>query len=569
MGLGAKFRPPPSGPAGAAGPRPDDRWRLWRNVLAALTAVCIVAPECVAFAQLAGIPPELGLVVAPLTIVGYALVGGSRVLYVTPLAATALLTAVTVSGLHVEEKERVAATAAVSLATGIILLITGAARCGFIVRFLRPEAITEFLFGLAVVVIVRELAIASDTDLGEGSAATRAVRLVQRIGQWHLGSIAVAGVTLVLLICLERWLPAIPSTLVVLVAAWGLTVIAGLDRHGIAVVGQVRNTLASLSLPSLSPSDWSDLIGGALGLALICFVLSFGVAIRVARPEDPPLDANREMLALGVSNVLAGLAGGLAGAGSPEASPAARAVGANRRWSTALAAILLFALAGWGSAVFERLPEAALAAVVIAAVRGFISPAPLIVAWKHDRAGFAVALCAVGGVVILGLLQGLLIAVGLSFVLFVATVSRLHVSVLGQLPGTTTYLAVERLPELIQPDGVLVLRPDGGLFFANVDRVVVDAQAAITATSPSPQAVLLDLEASFRLDQPAVTALVRLRQHCARQDIGLHFLHLYLAAADTISDSELADVPVYQDTATAVTKLGAEGGTVAPDPRPS
>ncbi len=349
---------------------------LRANILGALTAVCIVAPECVAFAQLAGIPPERGLVVAPVGILAYVLVGRSRLLYVTPLAATAILTAVTVSGLGLNPADRLVATAAVAVGAGVILLITGVARCGFIVRFLRPEAVTGFLFGLAVVVIVRELAVATETDLGEGNAATRALRLFGHLPHWHLASVVFTGLAFGLLLGLERWRPALHSTLVVLVAAWTLSVVVDLDQHGLAVVGHIPDALPTLSVPELSRGQWSDLVGGCLGLALICFVLSFGVATRISEPDDRPLDANREMLALGVSNVLAGLVGELAGAGSPEASPAAKAVGATRRWSPVVAAIALFALADWGTVLFEKLPEAALAAVVIAAVRGFVSPAP-------------------------------------------------------------------------------------------------------------------------------------------------------------------------------------------------
>ncbi len=158
---------------------------------------------------------------------------------------------------------------------------------------------------------------------------------------------------------------------------------------------------------------------------------------------------------------------------------------------------------------------------------------------------------------LLGLLQGLLLAVGLSFLLFVANASRLHVSELGRVDQTSTYLAVERFPELLRHDGILALRPDGGLFFANVDRVVTEVQAAVTGAAATPHSVLLDLGASFRLDQPTVAALVRLRQRLGQFGVELHFVHVYLKAADAIAGSTLCDVPLHRDTASAVCALTA------------
>lgn len=200
------------------------------------------------------------------------------------------------------------------------------------------------------------------------------VALAAAFPHWKPVSIVFATATLASLWALQRWWRTIPATVVVLAAAWTVTRLGRLDDHGVATVGRVAAIVPSWSIPDLARAQWMHLTASAFGLPLICFVLSFAVANRVTTPAEGTLDANREMVAVGVANMLAGLVGGLASAGCPEASPA---------------------------------------------VRGFVSPAPFLRSWHRDRPGLAVSLCAAAGVVILGLLAGLLLAVLLSLVLFV------------------------------------------------------------------------------------------------------------------------------------------------------
>lgn len=523
-----------------------------RNVVAALTAVCILAPASIAFAQLAGVPPEQGLLAAPIAGFVYLLIGSARTMYVAPLAATALLTAVTVSSVVHDPSQRAAATAAMALIAGAVLLVTGLARCGFIVHFLRPEATTGFLFGLGVIVVVRELGTTTGSNLGNGTALERAVRLLGDAPHWRPAPVVLALLGFSALLLLERWTPAIPSSLAVLVVASVVTAVAHLNNHGIELVGRVPQALPHLGLPDLPGGEWPPLLRGALGLALITFVLSFGVAERLAGGDASGLDPNREMLALGAANLAAGAVGGMGSAGSPESSLAARTAGAQARWGTFLGTVALFVLGGWGGALFTWLPDAALAAVVIAAVRSFLSPRPLLTAWRTDRSGFAVAVCALLGVISLGLLQGLLIAVALSFLLVLATATRLHVSELARQPGTAVYVAVDRFPNLEPVDGAMLLRPDGQLFFANVDRVMSELRHAVDRAPRPPLTVLLDLGASFRLDQPTIRGLGRTRDRLADAGVELQLLHLYRDAADAVAASALSSVPVHLDTHDAV-----------------
>jgi sulfate permease, SulP family len=490
--------------------------------------VALLAPESVAFAQIAGVPPEQGLVAAPLTLLAYALIGRARSLAVGATAAAAVLSAATVSTMDVSPAGRAALTAALALATGLILLPIGMLRGGFIVRFLTPEALTGFLFGLAVVVMIREAGLIAGVPAGPGDAFHQVWRLLAAAGSWHPASVAVGVAALAVLLVLERWFRKLPAALLVLAAAWVVSAAAGLHGHGVAVVGDIASVVPALTVPRLAGPEWLTLGAGALGMALILFVMSYAVATRVSDADDPPLDGNREMIAIGAANVLAGLAGGLAAAGSPSASGAARAAGARGRLAMVLAAGLMLLVAAFFTPVFRELPEPALAAVVVAAVRRFAAPGPLRRMLRHDRRSLGVAGTALLGVLVLGLLPGLLIAVGLSFVLFIASASRLHV--------TATH-----------HDGVLTLRPDGQLFFANTGRLASAVDAAL-ARRAAP-VVLLDLSASFHLELADIDALIALRGRLHRRGVQLWFLHLYRGAAAAVRDSELAGVPAFTDPA--------------------
>jgi sulfate permease, SulP family len=515
-----------------------------RDIVGALTVVALLAPECVAYAQIAGLPPASGLAAAPVALFIYAVLGRARQLIVGATAATAVISAVTVAGVSAEPAERIVLSAALAMLAGVILIFTGTARCGFIARFLTPEALAGFLFGLALVIILREIGTMAGISAAGNNFFVKSWHLLAALPSWSPACLTLGAAALAALLALERYLPRIPATLLVLAVAWVVSAAGDLRRHGVAVVGHIPSTLPSASVPDLPAEAWLHLLGGALGLALIVFVVSYSVTNRVAS-DDETRNPDREMIALGVANLAAGLAGGFSVAGSPTASPAAEVAGSRGRLTSAFAAIIILVVAVFLTPVFAELPEAALAAVVIAAVRGFLASGLLRRYWARDRRSFWIGSSALLGVLFFGLLPGLLTAVVLSLVIFIADASRLRVSQLGQLPGTTSFLAIERYPAVVRQDGLLILRPDGELFFANVSRILPAVDMARAPASTATHVVLLDLTASFRLGIPVIDGLVQLRDHLASQHISLWFVHLYLQAQDAITHSPLAAAPAF------------------------
>ncbi|NUR24273.1 MAG: SulP family inorganic anion transporter [Catenulispora sp.] len=510
--------------------------------VAALTAVALLAPETVAFAQLAGVPPAQGLAAAPLCVIAYAVLGRSRQLIVGATAATAVLTSAAVTGLAADPAHRTAYAVALALLTGAILVVTGLLRCGFIARFLAPEALRGFLFGLAVVIVVRQVAVMADVHTRDGNVFVRGGDILRASGDWSLISLAVGVIALAALYLLERRLPRIPSTLIVLVAAAAAAYALGLQRHGLQYVPHVPAGLPLVRLPHLPADAWLHLIPAAAGLALIAFVLGHGVADRLRDDDQPALDANRDMTGLGVANLLAGMVGGPAVTGSPSASTAAVGAGARTRWLPIMSAGLLFTVAVWLTPLFTYLPEPVLAAVVIMAVRPFLSLAPLRTYYRRDRRAFAVAIVAVLGVVTLTLLPGLLLAVGLSLLIFIADAGHLRVSELGR-SADGAYLALDAHPDLRTFDDLVILRPDGPLFFATTGQLRAAVEAAVAGVPR--RVVILDLTASFSLRLSVVETLSALHRRLAGDGRELYFVHLYRQAGAAVSASDLAAVPAF------------------------
>ena len=387
----------------------------------------------------------------------------------------------------------------------------------------------------------------TDAPTRDGDVFVRSWDVLRAIAHWSVPSLVTGVVVLVVLVLFETRLPRLPATLVVLVAAAAVATVLHLDHHGVPHVPAVRAGLPHLRLPGVTAHDWRSLLSPAAGLALIIFVLGHGIADRLRDPGERRLDASREMTADGVANLLAGLAGGLAVTGSPSAGAAAHEAGGGRsRWLPILCALLLAVVAVALAPAFALLPEPALAAVVIMAVRPFLRLTPFRALWSADRRGFTVAATAVLGVSTLTLLPGLLLAVALSLLIFIADASRLRVSELGRLPGSGAYLATDRFPDAVRPAGATILRPDGQLFFANTDRLAAAVDADLSRPEHAGDALVLDLSASFDLRPAVLDALTAIHHRTIAAGRQLRMAHLYLGAADAVRASDLADVPAFR-----------------------
>ncbi|WP_395576997.1 SulP family inorganic anion transporter [Streptomyces sp. BK79] len=506
--------------------------------LGALTAWALIVPECVAYAQIAGVPPQNAFYAAPVALLVYGLLGRSNFLVVGATSATSVLSGSAIAGVGSPE-DAAGLSAAVAVVSGAVLVAAGLARLGFLTNFLAEPALVGFLFGMALTIIVRQLSKITGAESGDGDFFERLWGLVRHVPDWSLTTLTVGLAALAALLALERFLPRLPAALLVLVVGLAVSAGAGLEKHGVEVVGAIPSAVPVPRLPGIPAADWLALVGGALGVALVVFAEAYSIAGLFAREHGQEVDADREMIAVGAANIAAGLVRGFAVSGSASRSAAAAGAGGRTPMVSLIAAVLILLTGAFLTPLFTDLPEAVLGAIVIVAVRGFLRVGELRRYARLDRNSLWVALTALLGVLLFDLLPGLLLAVALSLVLFIGAASRRHVAVLGRLPGrdrsdarrATLYGDTTMHPDAKPVPGVLVVRPDGSLFFGNISRVRLAVRDQVRAADPPPHAVVLDLADSYHLGAPVLDTLDELRDELHRHGIALHLAHVRARAA--------------------------------------
>ncbi|MEV6506157.1 SulP family inorganic anion transporter [Streptomyces sp. NPDC051642] len=514
--------------------------RLRGDAVGALTAWALIVPESVAYAQIAGVPPQNAFYAAPVALLVYALFGRSRFLLVGATSAAAVLSAATVSDVSSDAGAAVGLSAALAVIVGAILVAAGVARLGFLTDFLAEPALVGFLFGMALTIIVRQLAKLVGVSSGDGNFFGRLWTVLRHAPDWSLVTLAVGAAALALLLVLERYVPRLPASLIVLALGLAVSAGAGLKNHGVEIVGKIPSAVPVPHLPGIGAHDWLLLAGGAFGVALVVFAEAFSIASRFAREHGDEVDADREMISVGASNVAVGFFRGFTVSGSASRSAAAEGAGGRSPMVSVIAAVLILVTGAFLTPLFTDLPEPVLGAIVIVAVRDFLKVGELRRYARLDRPSLWVALTALIGVLLFDLLPGLLLAVALSLALFIAAAGRPRLAVLGHLPGTHLYGDTDEHDDARVTPGVLVTRPDGALFFGNVSRTKLGVSALLKRADPSPHAVVLDIGASFHLGVPVLDVLDELREELARDGILLHLARVRARAREDLVRHPLA-----------------------------
>ena len=494
-----------------------ERSWLRGDLIAGLTVCAILVPQALAYASIARVSPVVGLYAAPGALLLYAALGSSRVLVVGPMAASAALSAATVADLVGPGDERFAAfTAALALAAGLAALVAGLLRLGFLADFISGPVLKGLIIGLALTIIIGQLPKLFGIAPGSGDFFEQAWHLVTHLGDMQGTALLVGTLSLAVIVGLRRRAPGVPGPLVAVTGAIAAVKAFGLD---VRTVGSIASGLPTLGLPDVGLGDSARLAGGAVGVMLIAFTEGLGAAKTFAADSDPRIDANRELIALGGANLAAGLSSGMVVSGSLSKTAVNASAGARTQVSGLLAAALTVVVLLFLTAPFADLPEATLAAVVIAAVVDLVDVRALIELYDTytkrlgrqfgwvARPDFLAALAALLGVTIFGTLPGLFIGIGASLLLLVYRASRPYVAVLGHTPGPDgAYHDVERHEDARSPDGVVILRVESGLYFANADNV--RSRILEVGVAPRVRAVILDAETIPFVDVSAARMLV-------------------------------------------------------------
>lgn len=515
---------------------PYRREALRSDLIAGLTVWAVLVPEALAYATIAGVSPVVGLYAAPPALLLYAALGSSRHLVTGPMAATAALSAAAVGDVAAGDQGAFAAlTVAFAVTVGLLALIAGVLRFGFIASFISEPVLKGFIIGLALTIIAGQVPKLFGVEKGSGDFFEVIADLVGNLGDTSGITLLVGAASLVAVVALKELVPAVPGSLVVVLLGILAVVLFDLDAHGVDIVGSVQSGLPSLGLPDVAADRYLDLAPAAVGAMVVGFAEGLGAAKTYAARNHYEIDPNRELLALGGANLASGLSSGMIVNGSLSKTAVNGAAGARTQLSGLVVAVLAVVTLLFLTGLFEELPEATLAAVVIAALIELVDIGALrrlyrlhtrgagLISGVAARPDFLAALAALVGVLLFDTLPGLFIGIALSLLLLLYRASRPRIAVLGRVPGSDDQFGdVERHPENRRQPGVTVLRVESALFFANSD--AVRARIRQEAAVDGIVAVVLDAESMPGIDATAIEMLA-----AVAEDLGARGVHLVLA----------------------------------------
>jgi high affinity sulfate transporter 1 len=533
------------------------KW-LTPDALAGLTLAAYAIPVSLAYASLAGLPPQTGLYCYLAGGLGYALFGSSRHLAIGPTSAISLVAGVTLAQLAKGDADRL-----LSLATLATLMVAGLfvlawlLRLSVIVNFISESILTGFKAGAALAIVVTQLPKLFGVPGGGNSFFGRVWLFGQQLGQTNLVVLAVGLVAIGLLVAGDKWLPGRPVALVVVILSLIAVPLLGLSEYGVQVVGPLP-----AGLPSFAPHfGWGGMDAPTLrqlaSLAFACFLLAYIESISAARTfalkHGYGLDARQELLGLGAANLFAGLFQGYPSAGGLSQSAVNEQAGARTPLSLVFASLALAVVLLFLTGLFHNLPGAVLAAVVLVAVSGLINFKELRHLFRVSRLDFVAALAALVGVLLLGILDGVIFAMVASLLLLLQRTSTPHVAFLGRIPGTNRFSDLARHPENEPVPGVLIFRVEAVLLYFNVDHVQRTVLERVQSRPDGLRVVVCDLSNTPYLDLAGARMLARLHDELKTMDIELLVVEAHATERDILRAEGLDKLvgPIHRETSLA------------------
>ncbi|CAJ0712643.1 SulP family inorganic anion transporter [Ralstonia mannitolilytica] len=546
----------------AAPPQAPQR-RVLGDVVAGLSIAGLLLPEAVAYAGIASLPPQAGLIALLCGLVVYALLGTSRFAIVSATSSSAaVLFATVLSEPGTNGATALTMAAALITATGVLFILAGLARLGGMSDFIARPVLRGFTFGLALTIAIKQLPKILSVAVHHSDTPRVALDLLGSAGSANRYSTALGAVALVLLFGLGRW-GRIPATLVVIVLAIAMGY--GVDWHayGIAVVGQIDLKNVSFSVPSLGRAQWMQSAELGFALMLILYAESYGSIRNFALKHGDSISANRDLVALGCANLLSGLLHGMPVGAGYSATSANEAAGAQSRLAGLCAAAVVALIVWLFLPLLARIPEPVLAAIVIFAVSHSLHPGVFkpYWTWHRDR---LVVIAALLAVLVLGVLHGLLAAIGVSLLLTLRQLSEPNVSVLGRLRDSHDFVDVSLHADAKPLPGVLIVRPEVPLFFANTERVLGKVRAMLQQPHDVPlRTIMLSLEETPDVDGSAIEALRIFAAECAARGLQLTLVRLKpraLAALLRATDETLRPAMLHELSVDECVQSLAAGG---------
>jgi len=536
---------------------------LQLDILAGLTAAAVVIPKAMAYATIAGLPVQVGLYTALVPMVIYALLGTSRPLSVSTTTTIAILVAaeMAMAAPGGDQAALLGATATLTLLVGAALVVAGVFRLGFVANFISEPVLIGFKAGIGLVIVLDQVPKLLGVHFPKGTFFQNLASLVRAIPDSSLPTVGVGVFTIVLLLGLEHFVPKLPAPLIAVAAGIAGVSLFGWQEHGIAVVGEIPRGLPSFIAPDLTLA--LVLWPGALGIALMSFTETIAAGRAFARSGEPLLKPNRELFATGLANAGGAVLGAMPSGGGTSQTAVNRLAGARTQLAelvTAGATVLtMLFLAG----PMGRMPQATLAAVVIVYSIGLIQP----IAFRDIRRvrvmEFRWALVACAGVVLLGTLKGILVAIIVSLIGLAQQVFDPPVYVLRRKRGTNVFRPVSaENPDDESIPGLLLIRVEGRVFFANAFRVGEKILRLVNEARPA--VIGLDMAGVFDLEYTALKALTESEQRMREEGVSIWLIGLAPEVLQMVQRSPLGKAlgteRMHQNLEIALQRYQATGG---------
>jgi len=515
---------------------------LGGDVVAGLTTAVMLVPQAMAYAMLAGLPPIMGLYASVFPLFVYALFGSSRELAVGPVAMVSLLVASGVGAVaEPGSATYVAYAITLALMVGLIQLAMGITRLGFLVNFLSHPVVSGFTSAAALIIGLSQLKHLLGVDIPRSHHVHEVLlEAGRRLGEVDPATLAIGVGAIALLLGLKRFAPRFPRALAVVVLGAGAVAGLGLADAGVAIVGNVPAGLPSPAVPTLSLDVLEALLPTALAISFVGFMESISVAAAFARRRKYEVDANQELVALGLANVVGGLFRGYPVTGgfsrtAVNAQAGSRTPLASMITAAGVAVALLFL-----TPLFYYLPKAVLAAIIMTAVFGLVDVAEVRHLWKVKRSDLALLGTTFFATLGLGIEEGILVGVGASLALLVFRTTRPHVAVLGRRPNGI-YRNVERHPDAVPEPGVLAVRLDAQFYFGNVNFLRETLRRVERDRDEPLRAVVIDASGINQIDSSATGALAEIQESYAERGIALYLANLKGPVLDVLRRTDVLE----------------------------
>lgn len=498
-------------PPGARAFRGYQRSWLAKDVVAGIVLTTLLVPQGMAYAELAGLPPITGLYTSVMCLLGYAVFGPSRVLVLGPDSSLGPMIAATILPLIAaggDPDRAIALAAMLALMTGGVMVVAGLTGLGFVADLLSKPTMIGYMNGLALTILVGQLpkllgfSVDGDGLIEEfvgflqGVAGGDAVPAAAAVG---LGGIAV-------ILVLQRWLPKVPAVLVMVVLAIVVSAAAGLDEHGVSLIGVLPQGFPPLTVPSIGWSDVGPLVAGALAIAVVSLADTISTASAFAARSGQEVRGNQEMVGIGAANLAAGLFQGFPVSTSASRTAVAERAGSRSQLTGITGALLIVVMIVFLPGLFRDLPQPALAAVVITAALSLADLPATARLWHQRKVEFSLSVAAFLGVALLGVLPGIGIAVGLSILNVFRRAWRPHQTTMGLVDGLAGYHSTESYPDARTLPGLVLYRFDAPLFFANA-KTFRDEVVALARSEPPPRWIVVAAEPITDVDTTAADVL--------------------------------------------------------------